>query len=47
MELGDDGVYVGRSELLPLVLFAQSEKAESLIGIPPISATVAGAGQGN
>ena len=47
MELGQDGVYEGRSELLPLVLFEgrpETEKAEPLYGIPPISAMVAGAG---
>lgn len=43
MELGDDGVYTGRSELLPLVLF-KSEKADPLFEDPPISALVAGAG---
>jgi hypothetical protein len=47
MVLGADGVYEGRTELLPLVLFtstSETEKAEPLVGIPPISAMVAGAG---
>ena len=44
LTLGDDGVYTGASDLLPLVLFVpESEKAEPLCGIPPISELVAGA----
>jgi hypothetical protein len=43
LELGADGVYVGRSELLPLVLFAEKKDAEPLFEAPRLSATVAGA----
>lgn len=42
LELGPDGVYVGRSELLPLILF-KTKNADPLIEDPRVSTSVAGA----